>query len=67
MGSHGDISDLASIESLYAECSSDFEKADCVMALMRMEHGRRNAFFTSINGDGHLVDRAIYIVKGSKK
>lgn len=67
LGSHGDISDLASIESLYAECSSDFEKADCVMALMRMEHGRRNAFFTSINGDGHLVDRAIYIVKGSKK
>jgi hypothetical protein len=39
----------------------------CVMALLRMESGRRNAFYSSIKGDGQLVDRAIYIVKGSKK
>jgi hypothetical protein len=67
LGSYGDIADLTSIESMYAKCSSDFEKADCVMALSRMESGRRNSFFTSIKGDGPLVDRAIAMVKGSKK
>lgn len=67
IGSYGDVADLTSIESMYATCSSDFEKADCVMALSRMETGRRNSFYSSINGDGQLVDRAINIVKGAKK
>jgi hypothetical protein len=67
LGKYGDIADLTSIESMYAECSSDFEKADCVMALSQMESGRRNCFYSSVKGDGILVDRAIKIVKGSKK
>ena len=67
VGSYGDIADLTSIESMYATCSSDFEKADCVMALSRMESGRRNSFYVSVKGDGSLVDRAISIVKGSKR
>lgn len=66
LGSYGDIADLQSIESLYSACSSDFEKADCVMALSRMESGRRNSLYSSIKGDGLLVDRAIQIVKGRK-
>ena len=66
LGSYGDIADLTSIESIYAACSSDFEKADCVMALSLMESGRRNSFYSSVNGDGPLVNRAIKMVKGSK-
>lgn len=67
IGSYGDIADLTSIESMYAACSSDFEKADCVMALSRMESGRRNSFYSSIKGDGQLVGRAVDMVKGGKK
>jgi hypothetical protein len=67
LGNHGDIADLQSIESMYASCSSDFEKADCVMALSRMEHGRRNAFYSAIKGDGLLVDRAVQMVKDNKR
>jgi hypothetical protein len=67
MGCYGDIADLTSIESMYTACSSDFEKADSVMAMSRMESGRRNSFYASIKGDGPLVDRAITMVKGSKK
>jgi hypothetical protein len=67
LGRHGDIADLTSIESMYASCSGDFEKADCVMALLRMESGRRNAFYSYVKGDGPLVDRAISMVKGVKK
>jgi hypothetical protein len=67
LGSYGDIADLTSIESMYARCTSDFERADCVMALSRMEPGRRNAFYSSIKGDGQLVDRAIGMVKRIKK
>lgn len=67
LGNYGDIADPTFIESMYARCSSDFEKADCVMALSRMESGRRNSFFNSIKGDGPLVDRAIIMVKGKKR
>jgi len=66
LGSYGDIADLTSIESMYAACSSDFEKADCVMALSMLESGRRNAFYSSIKGDGLLVDRAIKMVKARR-
>ena len=66
LGNYGDIANLVRIRAVYANCSSDFEKADCVMALSRMEMGVRNSFFASIKGDGQLIDRAINIVKGKK-
>jgi len=66
LGKHGDISDLEAIESMYSKCSSDFERADCAAALSRMETGRRNSFYSSIKGDGVLVDRAVTIAKATK-
>ena len=67
LGSYGDNVDLESIESLYSASPTDFEKADCIMALSRMETARRNAFYSSVKGDGPLVDRAIKGVKGKKE
>ena len=67
VGCYGNIADLTSIESMYATCSGDLEKANCVVAMSRMESGRRNSFYASIKGDGPLVDRAITMVKGYKK
>jgi hypothetical protein len=67
VGEYGDVADFTSIQAMYATYSSDFEKADCVMALSRMESGRRNAFYSSIKGDGQLVDRAISMAKGTRK
>jgi hypothetical protein len=67
VGKYGDVADLTSFEAMYATSASDFEKAEYVMALSRMESGRRNAFYSSIKGDGQLVDRAINMIKGTKK
>ena len=63
LGKFGRIEDLQLIESLYSRCSSDMERADCVMAMMKMEPGKRNAFYGAAQRDGALTARAIALAK----
>lgn len=67
LGKHGNISDLQLIQSMYANCSGDLERADCVMALKRLEAGKRNAFYGEVFNDGPLVARAVSLAKGIKR
>ena len=66
LGKYGDISDLQFIEGLYATFSNDIERADCVMALSKVETARRNAFYASIANDSPLVERAVKLIKSKK-
>lgn len=63
LGREGDQSDLETIESSYDFRLGDLECADIVVAMSRMEAGRRNAFFGRISSDGDLVSRAIKMVR----
>jgi len=63
LGRYGDITDMQLIESLYRSCSSDLERADCIMGLRRLETGKRNAFYAAAAGDGALADRAVRLAK----
>jgi hypothetical protein len=63
LGKVGDDSDLEMIESEYATVLTEAEKAECVMALARVERGRRNGFYGRIKSDGDLVAAAIQYVK----
>jgi len=63
LGKSGDDSDLEMIESQYTGIPTEAEKAECVMVLVRLERGRRNAFYGRIKGDGKLVAFAIQFVK----
>jgi hypothetical protein len=62
-GKVGDDSDLETIESQYTATLTEPQKAECVMALARLERGRRNAFYGRVKGDGDLVAAAIRFVK----
>jgi hypothetical protein len=59
LGAVGDPADLERIEASYGAADSDVERAEVVMALSRMEHGRRNAFFARAEADGPLVRAAV--------
>jgi hypothetical protein len=63
LGKVGDESDLEMIESQYSVALTETQKAECVMALARLERGRRNAFHGRIKHDGELVASAIRHVK----
>jgi hypothetical protein len=63
LGQNGDASDLDSIEELYASRDNWIEKSDIVMAIVRQEKGRRNAFYTRVQNDDDWVNRAIKLVK----
>jgi reverse transcriptase-like protein len=67
LGKVGDESDLDAIESQYSAALTETQKAECVMALARLERGRRNAFYGRIKHDGELVACAIRYVKERDK
>ena len=66
VGKFGESSDLEMVEERFSEFSSDTDRSHCVLALSRLESGRRNAFFGRIKGDSELVSRAIRLVKSSR-
>jgi hypothetical protein len=53
------------IESQYTATLTE-PKAESVMALARLERGRRNAFYGRVKGDGDLVAAAIRFVKQTR-
>lgn len=59
LGKAGDPADLEMIEQGYSSATSEVEKAEIVMALVRMEIGRRNAFYKRVSPDGQLVKWAV--------
>jgi hypothetical protein len=67
LGKAGDPADLEMIEQSYSAATSEVEKAEIVMALARVEIGRRNGFYKRVSLDGELVKWAVEQVLGRSK
>lgn len=59
LGEAGDSADLERVEASYPSAQSELERAEIVMALTRMEAGRRNGFFARVEADCRLVRLAV--------
>ena len=59
LGEAGDPSDLEEIRDRYDEVQTEIGRAQSVAAIVKMEHGQRNAFYGRVSGDGDLVARAV--------
>lgn len=67
LGTVADAADLEKIENDYSSARTDLERAEFVVALEKLEIGRRNAFYNRIKSDGELVRRAVASVRSGKK
>lgn len=67
VGAAADPADLERIENDYSSARTDLERAEVVVALEKLEIGRRNAFYNRIRSDGELVRRAVASVRSGKK
>jgi hypothetical protein len=63
IGKHGDEADLEKLENQYPLAGEELEKTAIVIALSRMESGRRNAFLSKVKDDGMLVERAVHLLR----
>jgi hypothetical protein len=63
LGEVADVSDLDSIEGLYASVSTDIDRIVILGSLSRMEVGRRNALMGRVKGDSFLVQRSVEYVR----
>lgn len=59
----GHTSDLESIQGLYSSASTDYQKAEVICCLERMEKTRRNSFYGQVKDDNDLVRRAVEVAK----
>jgi hypothetical protein len=60
---HGTMADLERLEGSYGAIHDEFEKAQLLVSLKRLEAGRRNAFYGRVGGDGPLCAQAVALVK----
>jgi len=65
LGDFGLVADLERLQHSYPEASGSLEQSEIICSLKRLEKGRRNAFLSSVVGDGELNERAVRLVKGS--
>jgi hypothetical protein len=63
---HGTTADLHRLEGSYGSLHEELEKAQVLVSLMRIEVGRRNAFYGRVAGDGLLCERAVRLVKAQR-
>jgi hypothetical protein len=63
---HGSTADLERLEASYGAVHDELEKGQVLVALKRLEVGRRNAFYGRVIGDGLLCERAITFVKAQR-
>jgi hypothetical protein len=63
---YGTPVDLDQLEASYANHHDDFEKAQVLVSIKRMETGRRNSFYGRVSGDGLLCRSAIKVAKAAK-
>lgn len=63
---YGTPSDLDLLEASYGSMHDEWEKAQVLASLKRMEVGRRNSFYGRVVGDGLLCRLAIKLVKAAK-
>jgi len=66
LGHAGSPADLENLAGSYGAAASESEKAECIIALYRLEKTRRNALFGQAKNDGLLVSAAVDLVKGAK-
>jgi hypothetical protein len=59
IGEAGTPSDLEILENAYGSASNELEKAEIIVALKRMELGRRNSFYGRVKKDGDLIAWAV--------
>jgi hypothetical protein len=64
LGEFGSRSDLARLESEYAQVRGGLEQCEVLCSLRRMETSRRNAFIGRYADDGWLHNRAVAIIRG---
>jgi hypothetical protein len=60
---HGTYADLERLEESYAHAENDFERAQVLASIKRMETIRRNGFYGRAAADGPLSTLAIALVK----
>lgn len=58
LGYHGSVNDLEAIQSSYSLCPDDVSKCHAILALARMESGKRNSLLQQYEKDGYLIARA---------
>lgn len=63
IGAKGNFADLERLEDQYSETHDALEQAQIIMALVRMEKQRRNAFLARAETDGELQRRAVALVR----
>ena len=62
---HGSAADIDDIAASYSTHAGEEEQAECLLALFRMERGRRNAFLGKAKGDGMLPAAAVALVRAN--
>jgi hypothetical protein len=63
---HGSDADLEDLAAAYGAVSDETDRAEALIALFRMEKGRRNAALGQARSDGMLPGAAIALVKDGK-
>ena len=63
---YGSFADLERLEGSYGNAHSEFDRAQIIVSIRRIEPGRRNAFYGRVSGDGFLCERACRLVKENR-
>lgn len=63
IGKFGDPADLDEIEESYSDAADEFERAEIICALARMEPGRRNSFLGRVQNEHTWTQRAARLVR----
>lgn len=64
LGRDGNDADREAIESGYNSLPTELSRAEAIVALGRVQTGRRDRFYGAHENDGELVKRAISYIKG---
>jgi hypothetical protein len=63
LGKYGNTADIDKIEDQLTHIVSDFERAELLCCLTKMEKGKRNALLGRVAKDGQITEMAVAFVK----
>lgn len=64
LGKVGNVADISKIEDQLTTITSDFERAELICCLSKMEKGKRNTMLARIAKGGQFTEMAVQFVKG---
>lgn len=67
LGKWGDLSDLETLLERYSTLNDDIEKGESIVALIRLEHSRRNSFYARVQGEGYIISRAVNHARAARR